>query len=71
MDTIIGVTLPSFKVPRLDAYGAVAGPAAQMSPWQARLELQLVLLGARLKVLLGGWLGGRLSAPVEVPPGGG
>ena len=34
--------------------GAVAGPAAQMSPWQARLELQLVLLGARLKALPGG-----------------
>ena len=25
MDTIIGVTLPSFKVPRLDAYGEGRG----------------------------------------------
>ena len=30
--------------------GAQAGPAAAMSPWQARLELQLLLLSARLSL---------------------
>lgn len=34
--------------------GADAGPVAAMSPWQARLELQLALLGARISAPPGG-----------------
>ena len=64
MDTIIGVTLPSFKVPRLDAYGQRAAVVTSLlqsaklnghEPWAylkdvlTRLPMQL---NRRIEALL-------------------
>ena len=56
MDTIIGVTLPSFKVPRLDAYGERAAVVMSLlqsaklnghEPW-ANLKDELTRLPTQL-----------------------